>query len=186
MARGNGTRCYWTTGFHSTAYDVTRLCRVWVGCFASSGCCLRLRARRGGSGSARSLELPECAARSLAPAVRTNGAGGTILIYAGLRNTGGHACLAGGRLVLSLRDAKTHRLLRIYGNPHATTGLRRLRVGTNNIFTLQWSNYCGPGKPLLLIASLGVRRAVERDHYPGARCESAEAPSQLRLFRLRG
>lgn len=155
-----------------------------ISCFI--GLLVAVAANASGSESARSLQLPECAARSLTPAVRTNGAGGTIQIYAGLRNTGGHACLAGGRLVLAIQDAKTHRLLRIRGNPHAKTVLRRLRVGTNNIFTLQWSNYCGPGKPLLLIASLGVRRAVERDHYPGARCESPDAPSQLRIFRLTG
>jgi hypothetical protein len=154
--------------------------------FSFVGLLLAVAGTAGGSASARSLELPECAPRSLTPTVRTNGAGGTILIYAGLRNTGGHACLAGGRLVLAVRDARTHRLLRIHGNPHATNIRRRLRVGTNNIFTLQWSNYCGPGKPLLLVASLGAQRAVERDHYPGARCETPDAPSQLRLFRLTG
>ena len=88
--------------------------------------------------------------------------------------------------MLTLRDAKTHRLLRIRGNPYAVTVWRPVRAGTHTIFALQWSNYCGPGKPLLLIASLGTRRGVERDNYPGARCDSADAPSQLRLFRLRG
>ena len=88
--------------------------------------------------------------------------------------------------MLTLRDAKTHRLLRIRGNPHAATVRRPVRAGTHTIFALQWSNYCGPGKPLLLIASLGTRRSVERDNYPGAPCDSADTPSQLRLFRLRG
>jgi hypothetical protein len=88
--------------------------------------------------------------------------------------------------VLALRDAKTHRLLRIRGNPHAVTVRRPVRAGTHTIFALQWSNYCGPGKPLLLIVSLGARRAVERDDYPGARRDSADAPSQLRVFRLNG
>jgi hypothetical protein len=187
MARGNGTRCCWVNGNcsrYGLRCDVTVPGLGRMSCFV--GLLFAAAVIASGPGSARSLQLPACAARSLTPAVRTNGAGGTILIYAGLRNTGGHACLAGGRLVLALRDARTHRLLRIHGNPHAKTVLRRLRVSTNNIFTLQWSNYCGPGKPLLLVVSFGAQRAVERDHYPGARCESPDAPSQLRLFRLTG
>ena len=139
-----------------------------------------------GSAGARSLQLPECAAHSLTPTVRTNGASGTLLIYAGLRNSSGRACVVRGHLVLALRDEKSRRPLRIHGNPHATTVSRRLRSGTNNIFTLQWSNYCGPGKALLIVVNLGARHALERDHYPGARCEFANAPSQLRVFRLAG
>ncbi len=187
MAPGNGTRCCWVNGNcsrYGLRCDVTVPGLRRMSCFV--GLLFAAAVIASGSGSARSPQLPGCAARSVTPAVRTNGAGGAILIYAGLRNTGDHACLAGGRLVLALRDARTHRLLRIHGNPHAKTVLRRLRVGTNNIFTLQWSNYCGPGKPLLLVVSLGAQRAVERDHYPGARCESPDAPSQLRLFRLTG
>jgi hypothetical protein len=139
-----------------------------------------------GSGEARSGTMTDCTPRSLSPAVLTNGAGGTIIIFVRLRNSAGHACFARGRLMLTLRDAKTHRLLRIRGNPHAATVRRPVRAGTHTIVALQWSNYCGPGKPLLLIASLGTRRSVERDNYPGARCDSADTPSQLRLFRLRG
>ena len=88
--------------------------------------------------------------------------------------------------MITLRDAKTHRLLRVRGNPYAVKVWRPVRAGTHTIFFLQWSNYCGPGKPLLLIASLGTRRSVERDNYPGARCDLADAPSHLLLFRLRG
>jgi hypothetical protein len=154
--------------------------------FGFVGALLAAAALAAGYARARSVQLPGCAARSLAPTVFTNGAGGTVIIYAGLRNTGGHACLTRGRLVLTLRDAKTHVRLRIRGNPHAVTVRRGLRAGTHTIFALQWSNYCGPGKPLLLVASLGSRRAVERDNYPGARCDSRDAPSQLRPFRLPG
>jgi hypothetical protein len=139
-----------------------------------------------GSGGARSATMPDCPPRSLSPAVLTNGASGTIIIFIRLRNSAGHSCFAKGRLMLSLRDAKTHRLLRIRGNPHAGMVRRAVRAGTHTIFALQWSNYCGPGKPLVLIASLGTRRSVERDNYPGARCDLADAPSQLRVFRLRG
>jgi hypothetical protein len=134
--------------------------------------------------SARSSPIPDCTPGSLAPALLTNGASGTVIIYVRLRNSAGHACFAKGRPMLALRDAKTHRLLRIRGNPYAVTVWRPVRAGTHTIFALQWSNYCGPGKPLLLIASLGMRHGVERDNYPGARCDSADAPSQLRPFRL--
>jgi hypothetical protein len=139
-----------------------------------------------GSGGARSGTMPDCTPRSLSPAVLTNGASGTIIIFIRLRNSAGHSCFARGRLIFTLRDAKTHRLLRIRGNRHAATVRRPVRAGTHTLFALQWSNYCGPGKPLLLIASLGTRRSVERDNYPGARCDVADAPSQLRVFRLRG
>ena len=117
---------------------------------------------------------------------RHNGATGTVLIYVGLRNRSGHACLARGRAVLALRDAKTHTLLHIYANPYARTVRRSLRRGLNNLFTLQWKNYCGPGRPLLLIVSFAGRRAVERDAYPGARCELPDIPSELRLFHVPG
>jgi hypothetical protein len=126
--------------------------------------------------------LPACAARRTAPAVATNGASGTVLIYVGLRNLSGRTCLARGRAVLALRDAKTHALLHVYANPYARTVRRSLRRGLNNLFTLQWKNYCGPGRPLLIIVSFGRRQAVERDSYPGARCELPDVPSELRLF----
>jgi hypothetical protein len=135
------------------------------------------------AGTTGTGDTPACAARALAPAVRTNGAGGTILIYVGLRNAG-HVCSAQGQLLLALRDAKSGRLLRIVGNPHATLLRGRIRAGKHNIFTLQWMNYCGRGKPLVLVATFGGKRAVERSNYPGARCESKAAPSQLRMFRL--
>lgn len=84
----------------------------------------------------------------------------------------------------SLVDAKTHRLLRIVGNPHAKAVQGRLRPGRNNVFTLEWENYCGPGRPMLFVVRFGGRQAVQRSNYPGARCESRAAPSRLRLFRL--
>jgi hypothetical protein len=154
--------------------------------FGSATLLLSAAVLAAGSGGARSGTMPDCTPRSLSPAVLTNGASGTIIIYVRLRNSAGHACFANVRLMLTLRDAKTHRLLRIRGNPHAAMVRRTVRAGTHTIFFLQWSNYCGPGKPLLLIESLGRRRSVERDNYPGARCDSADAPSQLRLFHLRG
>ena len=105
-------------------------------------------------------------------------------MYATIWNRSGHACTARGRMVVSLRDAKTRRLLRIVGNPHAKSIRARLRLGRNNVFTLEWENYCGPGRPMLFEASFGARRDVQRSNYPGARCESARSPSRLRLFRL--
>jgi hypothetical protein len=114
--------------------------------------------------------------------VATNGAGGTIQIYVGLRNRGRHACLVRGRATLALRDAGTHALLHIYGNPYTRSVQRSVRLGRNNLFTLQWQNYCGPGRPLLIIASFGRRQAVEHDAYPGARCELPDVPSELTLF----
>ena len=154
--------------------------------FGSATLLLSAAVLAAGSGGARSGTMPDCTPRSLSPAVLTNGASGTIIIFIRLRNAAGHSCFARGRLLFTLRDAKTHRLLRIRGNPHAATVRRPVRAGTHTIFALQWSNYCGPGKPLLLIASLGTRRSVERDNYPGARCDLADAPSHLLLFRLRG
>jgi hypothetical protein len=138
------------------------------------------------TGPAESIVLPACAAKTTVPAVDTNGATGTVLIYVGLRNRAGHACLARGRAVLALRDAKTHALLHIYANPYSRTVRRSLHRGLNNLFTLQWKNYCGPGRPLLVIASFAGRQALERDAYPGARCELPDVPSELRLFRLPG
>ena len=138
------------------------------------------------TGPAESIVLPACAAKTTVPAVDTNGASGTILIYVGLRNRSRHACLARGRAVLALRDAKTHALLHIYANPYARTVRRSLRRGLNNLFALQWKNYCGPGRPLLIIATFARRQAVQRDAYPGARCELPDVPSELRLFHLPG
>jgi hypothetical protein len=129
--------------------------------------------------------LAPCNVDALAPYVWTNGAGGTILVYVGLRNTTGRACVARARVTLALRNLKTRRLLRIDGNPHSQTMRGRLRAGKRHLFTMQWSNYCGPLKPLIFEATLGARRAAERSHYPGARCETADVPSRLRVFRLR-
>jgi hypothetical protein len=133
---------------------------------------------------AESIVLPACAAKTTAPAVDTNGATGTVLIYVGLRNRSGHACRARGRATLALRDAKTHALLHIYANPYARTVRRSLRRGLNNLFTMQWKNYCGPGRPLLIVASFARRQAVEREAYAGARCELPDVPSELRLVHL--
>jgi hypothetical protein len=129
--------------------------------------------------------LAPCKLGALAPSVRTNGAGGTILVYVGLRNTSGRACAARARVTLALQDARTRRLLRIEGNPHSQTIRGRLRAGNRHLFTMQWSNYCGAPRPLVFEATLGSRRAVERSNYPGARCETADVPSRLRVFRLR-
>jgi hypothetical protein len=136
------------------------------------------------TGPAESIVLPFCAAKTAAPAVDTNGATGTVLIYVGLRNRSGHACRARGRATLALRDAKTHALLHIYANPYARTVRRSLRRGLNNLFTMQWKNYCGPGRPLLIVASFARRQAVEREAYAGARCELPDVPSELRLVHL--
>jgi len=89
------------------------------------------------------------------------------------------------RISLALRDAKTGRLLRIKGNPHRQTIRGGLRTGERRLLTLMWSNYCGPGRPLVYELTLGERRVRERDRYPGARCETATVPSTLSLFRIR-
>ena len=125
-----------------------------------------------------------CPLRSLVPKADTNGASGRIYVYATLWNSGARPCAGHGRMTVSLVDAKTRHLLRIVGNPHAKEVRGRLRPGRNNIFTLEWENYCGPGRPMLFEARFGGRGDVERSNYPGARCESASAPSRLRLFRL--
>ena len=136
------------------------------------------------TGPARPILLPACAAKTTMPAIDSNGATGTVLIYVGLRNRSSHACLARGRAVLALRDTKTHALLHIYANPYSRTVRRSLHRGLNNLFTVQWRNYCGPGRPLLVIATFARRQAVERDSYPGARCELPDVPSELRLVHL--
>jgi hypothetical protein len=151
---------------------------------ASAGSLIAVVALAAVPGASASAPVPDCATTALAPTVRTNGAGGTIIIYAGLRNTSGRACFVRGRVLLALRDARTHRLLRIAGNPHAERLHDRLHRGYNTVFALQWSNYCGPGRPLILVVSFGRKQASERDSYPGARCESPAVPSTLRLFRL--
>jgi hypothetical protein len=129
--------------------------------------------------------VPSCLRGKLAPHVLTNGASGRIYVYATLWNASGPACTTRGQMVVSLLDAKTRHLLRIVGNPHRKSVRGRLRAGRNNIFTLEWENYCGPGRPMFFEARFGTRRATERSNYPGARCESASTPSRLRLFRLR-
>jgi hypothetical protein len=128
---------------------------------------------------------PPCHAADVEPQILTNGAGGTIIVYAMLRNRSGRACTARGRMVVSLRDGKTKRLLKILGNPHAKRVDGRLRAGRNSVFWLQWQNYCGPGRPMLFEATFGRKRDVERSAYPGARCEAPSQPSRLRLFRIR-
>jgi hypothetical protein len=133
-----------------------------------------------------SVAMPACSATEIRPLVSSNGMTGRVLLSAALRNTGGHDCFAHGRLVLTLRDSKSHRLLRISGNPHAARISRRLHPGRNAIFSLLWSNYCGPGRPLLVNASYGGRAAIERHNYPGAACTRPGAPSALEIFRLSG
>lgn len=140
----------------------------------------------GAAGHAQATRLPTCATRAIVLTVGTNGAGGTVLIYVGLRNRGRHACLVRGRATLALRDAGTHALLHVYGNPYTRAVHRSLGRGPNNLFTLQWQNYCGPGRPLLIVASFGKRQAIEHDAYPGARCELPDVPSQLALIHLPG
>jgi Protein of unknown function (DUF4232) len=136
--------------------------------------------------SAAARSVPACGTRALVVTVSSNGAGGKVLIYVGLRNRGRHACLARGHAGLALRDAATHALLHVYGNPYGRAVHRSLRRGPNNLFTLQWQNYCGPGRPLLVVASFGRRQAIECDTYPGARCDLPEVPSELRLIHLPG
>jgi hypothetical protein len=128
--------------------------------------------------------VPACAPGALEPQVDTNGASGRIYVYATVWNRSGHPCTARGRMTVSLLDAKSRRLLRIVGNPHVKVVRRRLRSRRNNLFRLEWENYCGPGRPMLFEARFGRRRDVERSNYPGARCESASAPSRLRTFHL--
>ena len=136
----------------------------------------------GGTGGTDTSALPVCATRALVVTVATNGAGGTVQIYVGLRNRGPRPCAVRGRASLALRDAGTHALLHVYRNPYTKAVRSSLRRGTNTLFTLQWQNYCGPGRPLLIVASFGRRRAIERDAYPGARCELPDVPSQLILL----
>jgi hypothetical protein len=88
-------------------------------------------------------------------------------------------------MTLAIRDAKTRRLLRIVGNPHTAVIRGRLRRGTRGVFMRQWVNYCGPRRPLVYELTLGSLRFREWDENPGARCESAAAPSTLRVFRIR-
>lgn len=156
-----------------------------LGVVGSLGSLAVLSASGGAALGARTGDgLPVCAARSLQPKLYTNGAGGTIIIYANLRNADRRACLGSGRVTIALRDAKTRRLLRVVGNPHTKRLHGRLHPGENNLFALQWRNYCGPGKPMVFEESFGIQRVIERSHYPGARCETSATPSTLRLFRL--
>jgi hypothetical protein len=123
-----------------------------------------------------------CASAALAPQVGTNGASGRIYVYATLWNRSRGSCTARGKVVVRLVDAKTRHLLKILGNPHIADIKRTLRVGRNAIVTLEWENYCGPGRPMLLEVLYGKRRDAERSNYPGARCDSPGVPSRLRLF----
>jgi Protein of unknown function (DUF4232) len=128
--------------------------------------------------------LARCPSGTVKPTLITNGAGGTIVVSVSLRNTSGHSCVARGRVVLAIRDAQTRRLLDVVGNPHRKAIDRSLRPGKTLTFALQWLNYCGPGRPVVLEATWGSKRAAERAGYPGARCDSSSAPSRLRPFRL--
>ena len=123
-----------------------------------------------------------CATRALVITVATNGAGGKVLIFVGLRNRGRRACAVRGRASLALRDADSHAVLHVYGNPYTRTVRSSLRRGPNTVFTLQWQNYCGPPRPLLFVASFGRRQAIEHDATPGARCELPDVPSRLLPF----
>jgi hypothetical protein len=138
------------------------------------------------AGNSTTKALPRCATRAIVVTVSTNGAGGTVQIYVGLRNRGRHACFVRGRATLALRDAATHALLHVYRNPYTRATKRPLRRGLNILFALQWQNYCGPGRPLLIIASFGRRQAVEHDAYPGARCELPDVQSELSVFHVPG
>jgi hypothetical protein len=138
------------------------------------------------SGDAATHGLPACSTRALVVTVATNGAGGKVQIYVGLRNRGRHACAVRGDAHLALRDAASNTLLHVYRNPYTRTVRTSLRRGPNNLLALEWQNYCGPGRPLLIVATFGRRRAVEHDAYPGARCELPDVPSELRPFRLPG
>jgi hypothetical protein len=138
------------------------------------------------AGHAQPSGPPICATRALVITVASNGAGGKVLIFVGLRNRGRHRCAVRGSASLALRDADTHALLHVYGNPHTRTLRSSLRRGPNTLFTLRWQNYCGPQTPLLVVASFGRRQAVEHDATPGARCELPDVPSQLLLFHLPG
>jgi hypothetical protein len=115
--------------------------------------------------------------------VDTNGASGRIYVFAMLWNAGRRPCTATGRVTASLIDVSTRNLLGVVGNPHRKTVRARLRPGRNDVFALEWENYCGPGRPMLFVVRFGGRRAVQRSNYPGARCETIALPSRLRLFR---
>jgi hypothetical protein len=106
-----------------------------------------------------------------------------VIIYLGIRNTG-RACLAEGSYAFALRDKRTRRALRVVGNPRLLTVRLELRTGSNRVTALQWENYCGPGRPLILEARFGIRVATETDNYPGARCDAKAQPSRLTVFRL--
>ena len=121
------------------------------------------------------------------PQILTNGASGRIYVYAILRNRSRNVCTVRARVTVSLVDARTRRRLQIVGNPYTRVVRARLRPGRrpgrNTVFMLEWENYCGPGRPMLFVVRVGRRRAVERSHYPGARCDAPSAPSRLRVFR---
>jgi hypothetical protein len=101
-----------------------------------------------------------------------------------LWNRSRRACTVVGRVTASLVDVDTRNLLAVVGNPHAKAVRMRLRPGRNNVFALEWENYCGPGRPMLFVVRFDRRRAVQRSNYPGARCETMALPSRLRPFRL--
>jgi hypothetical protein len=132
---------------------------------------------------AESLAVPACAPSALVLRIDTNGAGGSVLVYASLVNRGRGACVTRGRLGVSLRDAKTGGPLRVKGNPFAGRVQHRLRHGRTILFTLEWRNYCGGVKPMRFEATYGPRTARTGSSYPAARCDSLGSPSRLRLLR---
>jgi Protein of unknown function (DUF4232) len=133
---------------------------------------------------AAALAAPPCAAGAVAPRVDTNGASGRIYVFALLWNRSRRPCTATGRVTASLVDVSTRNLLGVAGNPHSKRVRIRLRPGRNTVFTLEWENYCGPGRPMLFVVRFGRRRATQRSNYPGARCETIALPSRLRPVRI--
>ena len=138
------------------------------------------------AGATATPALAPCRARDYVVRVDENGATGSIFIYVSVRKTGSSPCRATGRASLALRDAKTRRLLRIRGNPWSRTLKPSTFTHSRAQLTFVWRNYCGPGRPLLVEARFGAHQAVERDHYPGARCDVPSRPSTLTPFRLPG
>jgi hypothetical protein len=132
---------------------------------------------------AAGIAAPPCGANAIRPRVDTNGASGRIYVYAMLWNRGARACLAAGRVSVSLVDVDTRNPLGVVGNPYAKTVHARLRPGRNTVFMLEWANYCGPARPMVFVVRFGRLRATQRSNYPGARCDTIALPSRLRLFR---
>jgi hypothetical protein len=131
----------------------------------------------------RSGGAAACARGAVVLRIDTNGAGGRVLVYASLVNTGRTACVARGRLRVSLRAEVTSRLLAVTGNPYAATVRHVLRRGRNNLYTLEWRNYCGPVVSMRFELTFWKTTAQTGSSYPAARCEDLDSPSRLRLLR---